>query len=77
MIEIYTKKKKKLVKKVSIQETVPTYCEQKRSFNDKMLSKNDLKKGKYVAVFKVYALGKEATKEIKFKLSRLGEVVTQ
>lgn len=76
-IEIYTKNKKKLLKTVSIPETVPTYCQQKRNFADMMLSKTDLKKGKYTAIFKVKALGKEATKEIEFKLSKLGEVVTK
>lgn len=76
-VEIYTKKKKKLLKTLPIQETVPTYCEQKRDFNERLLPKTDLKKGKYVAVFKIRALGKEVTKEIKFKVSKLGEVVTQ
>lgn len=76
-IEIYTKKKKSLIKNISIQETVPTYCEQKREFIETMLSKSELKKGKYVAVFKIRALGKEVTKEIKFKVSKLGEIVTQ
>ena len=76
-IEIYNKKKKVLIKNIPIQETVPTYCEQKREFNERFLSTKDLKKGKYVAVFKVRALGKEVTKEIKFKVSKIGEVVTQ
>ncbi len=76
-IEIYTKKKKSLVKNISIQETVPTYCEQRRDFSETILSNSDLKKGKYVAVFKIRALGKEVTKEIKFKVSKLGEIVTQ
>ena len=76
-IEIYTKKKKSLIKKVYIPETVPTYCESKRTFNDFFVSKNELKKGKYVAVFKINALGKQAVKEIKFKVTKHGEVVTQ
>ena len=76
-IEIYTKKKKKLIKTISMPETVPTYCESKRDFNDFMIAKEELKKGKYVAVFKVKALGKEAVKEIKFKVSKHGEVITQ
>jgi len=76
-IEIYTKKKKKLVKTVYIPETVPTYCESKRDFTDFMIGKDEIKKGKYVAVFKVNALGKEAVKEIKFKVTKHGEVVTQ
>jgi len=74
-VEIYTKKKKKQVKIVSIQETVPTYCEQKREFSERLFSAKDLKKGKYVAVFKVRALGKEVTKEIKFKLSKKGDII--
>jgi len=76
-IEIYTKKKKKLIKTVSIPETVPTYCESSRTFNDFFISKNELQKGKYVAVFKIDALGKQVTKEVKFKLTKHGEVVTQ
>jgi hypothetical protein len=74
-VEIYTKKKKMLIKNISIQETVPTYCEQKRDFGERLLSVKDLKKGKYVAVFKVRALGKEVTKEINFKLSKKGEII--
>lgn len=74
-IEIYTKNKKSLVKNVSIQETVPTYCEQKRDFNDVLLSKTDLKKGKYVAVFKIRALGKEVIKEVKFKITKQGDII--
>jgi hypothetical protein len=74
-IEIYSKKKKKLLKTVSIQETVPTYCEQKREFSERFLPINELKKGKYVAVFKVKALGKEAAKEINFKLSKKGDII--
>ncbi len=74
-IEIYNKKKKKLLKTVFIQETVPTYCEQKRDFGERILACSDLKKGKYVAVFKVRALGKEVTKEIKFKLSKKGKII--
>ena len=74
-VEIYTKKKKKLLKTIAIQETVPTYCEQKRDFSDVLLSTKDLKKGKYVAVFKVRALGKEVTKEINFKVSKKGEII--
>ena len=73
-IELYTKKKKKLLKNISIQETVPTYCEQKREFSETILPKSDLKKGKYVAVFKIRALGKEVTKEINFKISKKGDI---
>ncbi|MBR3628707.1 MAG: hypothetical protein IKN42_07715 [Elusimicrobia bacterium] len=73
-IELYTKKKKKLLKNISIQETVPTYCEQKREFSETILPKADLKKGKYVAVFKIRALGKEVTKEINFKISKKGDI---
>ena len=73
-IELYTKKKKKLLKNISIQETVPTYCEQKREFSETILPKSDLKKGKYVAVFKIRALGKEVTKEINFKVSKKGDI---
>ena len=74
-IEIYNKNKKILLKTIPIQETVPTYCESKRDFNEVLFSKSDLKKGKYVAVFKVRALGKEVSKEIKFKVLKNGNVV--
>ena len=74
-IELYTKKKKKLLKNIFVQETVPTYCEQKREFSDAILSTSDLKKGKYVAVFKIRALGNEVTKEINFKLSKKGDII--
>ena len=66
-----------MLKTISIPETVPTYCGQERNFADIMLSKNDLKKGKYTAIFKINALDKQATKEISFKLSKLGEVITK
>lgn len=74
-IEIYTKNKKSLIKNISIQETVPTYCEQKRDFCEMFLPKSNLKKGKYVAVFKIRALGKEVTKEINFKVSKKGDII--
>ncbi|MCR4662264.1 MAG: hypothetical protein K5622_00055 [Endomicrobiaceae bacterium] len=76
-IEIYTKKKKKLLKNIQIQETVPTYCEQKREFSEPFLSNTSLKKGKYVAVFKIKALGKEVTKEVNFKISKKGEITVK
>lgn len=76
-IEIYTEKRKNLVKNIEIEETVPTYCEQKREFINKIFPATDLEKGKYFAVFKARALGKEITKQISFKVSRLGEIVTQ
>lgn len=76
-IEIYTENKKSLVKNIEIEETLPTYCEQKREFVNKIFPATDLEKGKYIAVFKVRALGKEITKQISFKASKLGEIVVK
>lgn len=76
-IEIYDKKKKNLILNVPIEESVPTYAEQDRVFTGKVVSKDGLKKGKYVAVFKIRDLEKEVLKEVSFKVSRLGEVVTK
>lgn len=76
-IEVYTKNKRILVKNILISDTVPTYCESKREFIESLISKTELKKGKYVAVFKIRAFDKEIIKEINFKVSRLVEVVTQ
>lgn len=76
-IEIYSKNKTKLLKIIPIAETVPVYCEQKREFNEKFLSKTDLPKGEYIALFKINALNKEVTGEIKFEVSELGKIVTQ
>lgn len=80
VIEIYDKKKKKLIRTVCISETVPVYAEKSRDFSSMLVSndiqKDGLKKGKYVAVLKIRAFDKEVTKEIKFKVSKLGEVAT-
>lgn len=80
IIEIYDKKKKKLIRTVYISETVPVYAEKSRDFSGPLVSndikKDGLKKGKYVAVLKIRAFDKEIIKEIKFKVSKLGEVVT-
>lgn len=74
LVEIYDKNKKNLIRAIPLQQTIPTYCEQKGSFSDKLLPKKDLKKGKYIAVFKVGDLGKEVTKEINFKVLKDGMV---
>ena len=66
-VQVFDKKKKKEISTVNIDETVPTYCEKSRDFNGNIPA---LKKGKYVAVFTVKALGKEATKEVKFKITK-------
>ncbi|MGE4385756.1 MAG: hypothetical protein AB7E39_07855 [Endomicrobiaceae bacterium] len=80
VIEIYDKKKKKLIRTVFISETVPVYAEKNREFSGVMtgndIKKDGLKKGKYTAVLKIKALGRDVSKEIKFKVSKLGEVVT-
>jgi hypothetical protein len=66
-VQIFDKKKKKEISVVYIDETVPTYCEKSRDFNGNISA---LKKGKYVAVFTIKALGKEVTKEVKFKITK-------
>ncbi len=77
IIEVFDKKKKKLIKTVSISETVPVYCENSREFVGNFVGKDGLKKGKYTAVFKISAFSREIEKEIKFKVSKMGEVATQ
>lgn len=80
VIEIYDKNKKKLIKTVFISETVPVYAEKTREFSGVMVGsdvkKDGLKKGKYTAVLKIRALDRDVNKEIKFKVSKLGEIVT-
>lgn len=39
-----------------------------------MLPKINLKKGKYIAVFKIRAFNKEVVKEVKFKISKKGQL---
>ena len=67
-IEIYSGDKKKLLKTVYIQETVPTYCGEKRNFSEILFPKTELKEGEYVAVFKIRAFDKEVIKEVKFNI---------
>jgi len=66
-IQIFDAKKKNEINTVTIEETVPTYCEKTRDFNGNIPA---LDNGKYVAVFTINALGKEATKEVKFKVTK-------
>ena len=74
-IEIYDKKTGNLIKKVVIDETFPVYAQESRIFNGIVLSRKDLKKGKYIALFKINALKKEVVKKVKFEVSELEEVV--
>lgn len=66
-IQIFDSKKEKEVKTIDIQETVPTFCESSKQFVDSMGTLDD---GTYVAVFTVEDLGKQATKEVKFKVEK-------
>lgn len=66
-IQIYDSKKEKELDTIDIEETVPTYCEQTREFIEKF---SQLEEGTYVAVFTIEALNKQATKEVKFKVSK-------
>jgi len=66
-IQIFDSKKKKEIKTIDIEDTVPTFCETSKEFIGKM---DTLDKGTYVAVFTIDALGKQATKEVKFKVTK-------
>ena len=54
----------------------PTYAQDSRDFSGPIFKGTDLVKGKYKAVFKIKAFDKQVTKSINFKVSKLGEVVT-
>lgn len=64
-IKIYDSKKQKEIKSIDIEETVPTFCENSKQFVESIGTLDD---GTYVAVFTIEDLGKQATKEIKFKV---------
>ncbi len=68
VIEIYNKKTNELVKNVIIKQTFPVYTGTSRTFRGPVLKENNLKKGSYIAVFKITALGKEVVKKIKFEI---------
>ncbi len=76
-IDLYYKNKKNLVKTIEIPETVPTYCESSREFIENLIPVDGLLKGKYIAVFKINALEKEVQKEIKFKVDKDGNFVSE
>lgn len=66
-IQIFDSKKTKEIKVVNIEETVPTFCESSKIFIDSI---GTLDEGTYVAVFTIKDLGKQATKEVKFKVEK-------
>ena len=66
-IQIFDSKKKEEIRSIDIEETVPTYCESSREFIENI---GRLDEGTYVAVFTIKALGKQATKEVKFKVEK-------
>lgn len=72
-----SKSKKNLIKTVNIPETVPTYCEKEREFKENLINKSSLESGKYIAVFKIEALGEEVTKEIKFKIDKNKNLIVE
>ena len=76
IIEIYNKKTGNLVENVAIEETFPVYAQDSRTFYGVVLKKNDLKKGEYIALFRINALGKEVVRKVKFEVSGLGEFAT-
>ena len=76
VIEIYSRETGNIVKSVDIDETFPTYAQDVRSFSGEVCKGTDLPKGKYAAIFKIKAFDKQVTKKINFKVSKLGEVVT-
>lgn len=68
-IQIRKSGTKKELKNMTIEETVPTYCEQSRDFNGLFLSQKEmLEDGKYVAKFIINDFGKEATRKVKFRV---------
>jgi hypothetical protein len=76
-IEIYDNKKKDVIKIVRIEETYPVYAQESKVFHGVVAENGELKKGKYLAVFKIRAFDREIKKKIKFKVSKTGEVVAQ
>jgi hypothetical protein len=53
------------------------YAQESKVFHGVVAENGELKKGKYLAVFKIRAFDKEIKKKIKFKVSKTGEVVAQ
>ena len=76
IVDIYSRKTGNLVKSIDIDESFPTYAQDSRDFSGSLFKGTDLVKGKYTAVFKIKAFDKQVTKSINFKVSKLGEVVT-
>lgn len=76
-IDIFYKNKKNLVKTINIPETVPTYCESKRDFVEPLIQRNELKEGKYIAVFKITSLGVEIEKKVKFTVDKNGYLIKE
>lgn len=76
-VEIYDSKKKKIIEKINVSETVPVYAQKSRQLQNKLLESKKLQKDKYHAVFKIRALDKEVVKEIVFKISEDGIITSQ
>ena len=76
-VEIYDSQKKKLIEKINVPETLPVYTQKSRQLQNKLLESKKLQEDKYHAVFKTRALNKEVVKEIIFKISNEGNIVSQ
>lgn len=65
-IKVYDTEEGKVVKEIKIEESFPTYCESSRDFSVNIAAKDELKKGKYLAVFELDALGRFVNKTVMF-----------
>ena len=64
--KVYDTKTGNVVKEKQIEETFPTYCESSRSFDIDIAVKDELKRGHYLAVFEIKALGRSVHKSVRF-----------
>ena len=63
--------------KITVSETLPVYAQKSRQLQNKLLESKKLQKDKYHAVFKARALNKEVIKEVIFKISEEGNILSQ
>jgi len=68
-VTVYDTETGDIVKKIEIEETFPTYCESSREFTVNIAGKDELKKGKYLALFDLKALGRFVQKSVIFEVN--------
>lgn len=73
-VKVYDTETGDVVKKIEMDESFPTYCESSRDFSVNVATKDELKKGSYVAVFEVRALGRFVNKSVWFDVLKDGKV---